>query len=117
MELIHLLKEGGHRLQDGLDRLPRLRLRQEADEVAGMAGAQARPIWLSGFTAADAGPWPARARGWPGGLCLLISLLALLQLLGALAATFTWLTLLMLVWSLMPFLGAWRARNRKRAAR
>ncbi len=64
-----------------------------------------------------AGPWPARARGWPGGLCLLISLLALLQLLGALAATFTWLTLLMLVWSLMPFLGAWRARNRKRAAR
>nr|WP_295382000.1 hypothetical protein [Pseudoxanthomonas sp.] len=63
------------------------------------------------------GPWPARARGWPGGLCLVISLAALLQLLGALAATFTWFTLLMLVWSVMPFLGAWRARNRKRAAR
>ena len=64
-----------------------------------------------------AGPWPARARGWPGGLCVLVSLLALLQLLGALAAAFTWLTLLMLVWSVMPFAGAWRARHRKRANR
>ncbi len=84
---------------------------------AGIAGAVLLYLASPQQSWRAAGPWPVRARGWPGGLCLLISLLALLQLLGALAATFTWLTLLMLVWSAMPFLGAWRSRHRRRPTR
>ena len=59
-----------------------------------------------------AGPWPARHRAWPGAVCALLSLLALLPLLAPMEAVFTWCVLLMLVWSLAPFLGAWRARVR-----
>lgn len=60
------------------------------------------------------GPWPARHRIWPGALCLLLSLALLLREMGSGAAFFSWLTLVMLVWSLAPFLGAWRAQMRKR---
>ncbi len=59
-----------------------------------------------------AGPWPTRHAWWPGTLLVLLSLVALWPLLASLEAITTWLMLLMLVWSLAPFLGAWRARVR-----
>jgi hypothetical protein len=61
------------------------------------------------------GPWPAKLRIWPGALCLLLSLALLMRNMGSGAAFFSWLTLVMLVWSLAPFLGAWRAQMRKRS--
>ncbi|EMF60641.1 TPA: hypothetical protein UM515_001136 [Stenotrophomonas maltophilia] len=42
----------------------------------------------------------------------LVSLALFLSLMGSGAAFFTWLTILMLVWSAAPFLGVWRARKR-----
>ncbi|MCL7714800.1 hypothetical protein [Stenotrophomonas mori] len=63
-----------------------------------------------------AGPWPARHRAWPTAACALVSLLAMLRLLAPLEAVFAWSVLLMFVWSLAPFLGAWRARVRSRGA-
>ncbi len=63
-----------------------------------------------------AGPWPSRHRGWPGAACALVSLLAMLRVLAPMEAVFAWCVLLMLVWSLAPFLGAWRARVRARRA-
>ncbi len=59
-----------------------------------------------------AGPWPARHRGWPGTLLSLAALCAMWRLLAPLEAVTAWLVLLMFVWSLAPFLGAWRARVR-----
>lgn len=61
------------------------------------------------------GPWPARARAWPASLSLLLSLILLLQVMGALAATFAWVIVVMLVGSAAPFLGAWRAHARRRS--
>lgn len=61
-----------------------------------------------------AGPWPARLRGWPGIACALVSLLAMLRLIAPMEAVFAWSVLLMFVWSVAPFLGAWRARVRAR---
>lgn len=61
------------------------------------------------------GPWPAKGRVWPGTSCLLLSLAVLMRNMGSGAAFFAWLTLVMLVWSLAPFLGAWRAQARKRS--
>ncbi len=61
-----------------------------------------------------AGPWPSRRRGWPGAACALASLLAMLRVLAPMEAVFAWAVLLMFVWSLAPFLGAWRARTRAR---
>ena len=61
-----------------------------------------------------AGPWPKRHAWWPGTLLVVLSLLALWPLLAPLEAIASWLVLLMLVWSLAPFLGAWRARVRAR---
>ena len=58
------------------------------------------------------GPWPARRRWWPATLCALASLLAMLRLLAPLEAVFAWCVLLMLGWSVAPFLGLWRARVR-----
>jgi hypothetical protein len=58
------------------------------------------------------GPWPRWHRAWPGTLCLLLSLLLLWPTMGPLEAVSAWLALLMLVGSLAPFLGAWRARLR-----
>ena len=58
MEPGHHLEEvrlGAHHV---LDRLAGRRLRQEADEVAGMAGAQGDADLAVGFEAADAGPVP-----------------------------------------------------------
>lgn len=60
------------------------------------------------------GPWPKRARWWPGSLCLCIALVMLWQIMGSGAAVFTWLVVMMLVWSIMPFLGAWRSKLRER---
>lgn len=59
-----------------------------------------------------AGPWPTRHRWWPGTLCALASLLALWRLLAPMEAVFAWSVLLMLVGSVAPFLGLWRARAR-----
>ncbi|QNN46937.1 hypothetical protein H9L17_01840 [Thermomonas brevis] len=59
-----------------------------------------------------AGPWPARRPWWPGIACLLLSLLLFLQVLAPVEAVAGWSVLAMLVWSLLPFLGAWRARVR-----
>lgn len=60
------------------------------------------------------GPWPARGGIWRGAVCLAVSLLLFLPSLGRVEAVFTWLTLVMLVWSAAPFLGAWRAQGRSR---
>lgn len=59
-----------------------------------------------------AGPWPARHRWWPGTLCAAASLLAISRLLAPMEAVFAWSVLLMLAWSVAPFLGLWRARAR-----
>ncbi|GAA5069001.1 hypothetical protein [Lysobacter panacisoli] len=61
------------------------------------------------------GPWPTRAHGWPGTLCVLASLALLWPRMGSAAAVATWFTLLMLVWTLIPFAGAWCARRREHA--
>lgn len=59
-----------------------------------------------------AGPWPLR-HGWlPGSVLALVSLAATWPLLAPVEAVSTWLVLLMLVWSVAPLLGAWRARVR-----
>ncbi|HDS1010383.1 TPA: hypothetical protein ACOEN9_000021 [Stenotrophomonas maltophilia] len=59
-----------------------------------------------------AGPWPVRGKWIPGSTLSLVSLAMFLSLMGSGAAFFTWLTILMLVWSAAPFLGVWRARQR-----
>ncbi|MFT3665854.1 hypothetical protein [Piscinibacter sp.] len=59
-----------------------------------------------------AGRWPSRWRWWPGVVCALVSLAAMLRLLAPMEAAFAWSILLMLAASVMPFLGAWRALSR-----
>ncbi|MFT3755341.1 MAG: hypothetical protein QM769_05255 [Pseudoxanthomonas sp.] len=59
-----------------------------------------------------AGPWPSRHGWWPGTLLALLSLIATMQVVAKLEAVFIWSVLLMFVWSIAPFLGAWRARSR-----
>ncbi|MFT3763792.1 MAG: hypothetical protein QM761_14520 [Pseudoxanthomonas sp.] len=59
-----------------------------------------------------AGPWPARHGWWPGTVCALVSLLATMRVIAPMEAVFAWSVLLMLVWSVAPFVGAWRARSR-----
>ncbi len=58
-----------------------------------------------------AGPWPTRHAWWPGSALALLALLATWQLLAPVEAVSTWLVLLTLLWSVLPFLGAWRARK------
>lgn len=58
-----------------------------------------------------AGPWPVRGKWIPGSILSLVSLALFLSLMGSGAAFFTWLTILMLVWSVAPFLGVWRGRR------
>lgn len=53
---------------------------------------------------------------WPGIACLLLSLPLFLCLLAPVEAVAAWCVLAMLAWSLLPFLGAWRARRRERGA-
>lgn len=60
------------------------------------------------------GPWPARHGWWPGAACSLASLVLALRFLPPVEAVSAWSVLLMLVLSLAPFLGAWRARVRAR---
>ncbi|MGH8054705.1 MAG: hypothetical protein ACREP4_12385 [Stenotrophomonas sp.] len=64
-----------------------------------------------------AGRWPTRHAWWPGTLLALVALLLIWPLLAPLEAISTWLVLLMLVWSVAPFLGAWRARVRASRSR
>ena len=59
-----------------------------------------------------AGAWPTRHRLLPGAALAALSLLAMWQLLAPLEAVFAWSILLMMVWTVAPFLGAWRARSR-----
>ncbi|MFV5214012.1 hypothetical protein ACLIIZ_09820 [Azonexus caeni] len=59
---------------------------------------------------------PARGLAWSGAALALLALLLLLTMMGAMAAVATWLSLLMLVGTLAPFLGAWRAHRRRRPA-
>mgnify|MGYP001005085080 CR=1 FL=1 len=85
-----------------------------AAALAGIAGA-----WLLYLAAPQQqwrsrGPWPARGLPWAGLLCASLSLGLLLAAMAVTEAVFAWLTLLMLVWSAAPFLGAWRARMRGR---
>ncbi len=58
------------------------------------------------------GPWPSRRCWLPGTLLALLSLLTMWQVLAPLETVFAWSILLMLVWSVMPFIGAWRAHSR-----
>lgn len=84
--------------------------------LAGIAGG-----WLF-YLAAPQQLWrvsphrPGPALLWSGGAAVLVSLLLLLATMGAMAAVATWLTLLMLVGTLAPFLGAWRADRRRSRA-
>lgn len=57
-------------------------------------------------------PSPGRHRAWPGALCLLLSLVLAWPTMGPVEAVSAWLVLVMLVASLAPFVGAWRARRR-----
>lgn len=87
-----------------------------AATLAGVAGA-----WLLYLASPQQqwraqGPWPARRRPWPGALCLALSLVLAWRTLAPVEAVSAWLVLVMLVWSLAPFLGAWRARRRGAAA-
>ncbi|MGO1003478.1 hypothetical protein [Lysobacter sp. CA196] len=59
------------------------------------------------------GPWPSRRRAWPGLVCALLSLALLWPTMGAAAAVALWLTVLILIATLAPFLGAWRARRQE----
>ncbi|WP_313927639.1 hypothetical protein [Pseudoxanthomonas sp.] len=59
-----------------------------------------------------AGPWPSRHGWWPGTLLALVSLVAAMQVVAKMEAVFAWSVLLMFVWSIAPFIGAWRARSR-----
>ena len=60
VELDHALEEGGFGVRNVLDRLARYRVREEADEIAGMTGPMATPISLSALKPPMPGPWPAR---------------------------------------------------------
>ncbi|MEI2429759.1 hypothetical protein RDV84_20230 [Lysobacter yananisis] len=79
--------------------------------VFGVAGA-----WLL-YLASPQQRWRAAPlRAWPGVACALSSLALLWPAMGAAAAVAMWLTVLMLMTTLAPFLGAWRARRREGAA-
>lgn len=58
------------------------------------------------------GAWPRRRPWLPATLLALLSLVAMWQVLAPLETVFAWSILLMLVWSVLPFLGAWRAGRR-----
>lgn len=68
--------------------------------------ASPRQQWRAG------GPLPTSLGLGLGAACALVSLLAALQLMAPMEAVFAWGVLLMLVWSIAPFLGLWRARRR-----
>lgn len=74
----------------------------------GIAGA-----WLL-YLASPQQQWCAKGRwpAWPGVSCLLLSLALAWPTLGPLEAVSAWLVLVMLVASLAPFVGAWRAHAR-----
>ena len=60
------------------------------------------------------GAWPARHGWWSGSACVLLSLFVTLCVLPPVEAISAWSVLLMLVLSLAPFFGAWRAQKRAR---
>lgn len=82
--------------------------------VAGIASAMLFYLACPQQQLRAAGPWPSRYRWWPGTLCAIASLLAVSRLLAPMEAVFAWSVLLMLVGSVAPFLGLWRARARAR---
>ncbi len=82
--------------------------------VAGSAAAMLLYVASPQQQLRAAGPWPTRHAWWPGSVLALVSLLAMWQLMAPLEAISTWLVLLTLVWSIAPFLSAWRARVRAR---
>ncbi len=55
---------------------------------------------------------PLRGGAWLAALFALASLCAAMRVLAPMEAVFAWSVLLMFVWSVAPFLGAWRARVR-----
>lgn len=59
-----------------------------------------------------AGAWPSRRGAWPGLMCALASLALMWPAMGPTEAIAVWLTVLMLITTLAPFVGAWRARRR-----
>lgn len=80
--------------------------------LAALSGAAG--VWLL-YLASPQQQWRVqgpRRSGWPGVLCLLLSLALAWPLMGALEAVAAWLALAMLAASLAPFAGAWRARRR-----
>lgn len=60
----------------------------------------------------SAGPLPTLLALGIAALCALASLLAAMRLMAMMEAVFAWTVLLMLVWSIAPFIGLWRARRR-----
>jgi len=80
--------------------------------VSGAAGA-----WLL-YLASPQQQWlvsrpSPRALALPAGVSLLLSLALMLSMMGAMAAVASWMVLVMLVWTAAPFIGAWRARQRR----
>lgn len=81
------------------------------------AGCGAAGAWML-YLASPQQQWRAvgaragRLKWLPGVVLGMLSLALLLSLMGSGAAFFTWLTIVMLVWSAAPFLGLWRARRR-----
>lgn len=63
-----------------------------------------------------AGPWPSHRSWWPSITCLLASLLLLLRVLAPVEAVAGWSVLAMLLWTALPFFGAWHARRRAKKA-
>ncbi|ENO89965.1 hypothetical protein [Thauera linaloolentis] len=79
--------------------------------LSGVAGA-----WLL-YLASPRQQWLAhrsspRVSAGVGTALLLLSLALLLSMMGATEAVASWMVLVMLVWTLAPFLGAWRAGRR-----
>lgn len=60
--------------------------------------------------------WPARPARAGGAFALLLSWLAFAQGLQTLAATYVLITQLMLLFALLPYLGAWRQLRRGASA-
>lgn len=58
---------------------------------------------------------PRPALRWVGWALLAIALLALLTSFGPTAAVFTWMTMVMLIWSIIPLVIAWRDARRRPA--
>lgn len=54
---------------------------------------------------------PRPALRWRGWLALILALVPMVGWFGPATAVFTWATLLMLVWSVVPLVAAWRRKE------